>query len=269
MLIAAVAESLKLYVYSLDELAREPAVAKQLTSTTGFKAQAQFSPDSKEVFYLEAPGRIGVVNLEGRTRPLALTAEMDVDFSTQKAEVFTQVWTYLRDHFYDPGYHGADWTRLRADYEPRVAGARTPEEMRRLLNLMVGELNASHLGVSGPGTAVVTSTGRLGLRFDRAEYEQRGRLRVSEVIPLSPAALGGNIKPGDYLLAVDGRALDARTNLDELLNFKINRRVALTVASRPTARTGARWPCAPPTPRRRRRCSTASGSRRTAPTSRA
>jgi len=230
VLIAAVANQLNLYVYSLDELAREPAVAKQLTSTAGFKAQAQFSPDSKEVFYLEAPGRIGVVNLEGRARPLALMAEMDVDFSTQKAEVFTQVWTYLRDHFYDPGYHGADWRGLRAEYEPRVAGARTPEEMRRLLNLMIGELNASHLGVSGPGSAVVTSTGRLGLRFDRVEYEQRGRLRVGEVIPLSPAALGG-VKPGDYLLAVDGRALDARTNLDEVLNFKINRRVSLAVAS--------------------------------------
>jgi Tol biopolymer transport system component len=71
--IAAAANQLNLYVYSLDELAREPAVARQLTSTAGFKSFAQFTPDSKEVFYLEAPGRIQIVNLEGRVRPLAVT----------------------------------------------------------------------------------------------------------------------------------------------------------------------------------------------------
>ncbi|HEY0100094.1 MAG TPA: S41 family peptidase, partial [Pyrinomonadaceae bacterium] len=75
------------------------------------------------------------------------------------------------------------------------------------------------------------ATGRLGLRFDRHVYETTGRLRVTEIVPLSPAALAREIKPGDYLLAVDGREITARTNLDELLNYKINRRVSLTVAS--------------------------------------
>jgi C-terminal processing protease CtpA/Prc len=39
------------------------------------------------------------------------------------------------------------------------------------------------------------------------------------------------VKVGDYLLAIDGTQINARTNLDELLSYKINRRVALTVAS--------------------------------------
>ena len=104
------------------------------------------------------------------------------------------------------------------------------------MRLMVGELNASHLGVSNPFGSAVTNTGRLGLDFDRAEYEQSGRLRVSDVVPLGPAALARDssaadrtrpIKVGEYLLAVDGRTLDARTNLDELLNYKTGRRVTL------------------------------------------
>ncbi|HEX8351943.1 MAG TPA: S41 family peptidase, partial [Pyrinomonadaceae bacterium] len=115
----------------------------------------------------------------------------------------------------------------------------TTDEVRRLMRLMVGELNASHLGVSGPFGAAVTNTGRLGLDFDRAEYERTGRLRVSEVIPLGPAALARDaaapdrarpLKAGEYVLAVDGRQLDARTNLDELLNYKTGRRVTLAVA---------------------------------------
>ncbi|HEX7334007.1 MAG TPA: LpqB family beta-propeller domain-containing protein [Pyrinomonadaceae bacterium] len=229
-LIANAANQGNVYLYSLDELSREPAVAKQLTSTPGFKRWVQFSPDSKEIFFIES-GRIGVVNLEGRARSLAVAAELDVDFSREKMEVFRQGWSYLRDFFYDPGFHGANWEAVRAEYEPLIAGSRTPDEMRRLLNLMVGELDASHLGAGLPPGAFPPSTGRIGLRFDRREYEATGRLRVTEVIALSPAAIAGTIKVGDYLLAVDGRAIDQSTNLDDLLSFKINRRVSLTVAS--------------------------------------
>ena len=229
-LIANAANQANVYIYSLDELAREPAVAKQLTSTSGFKNWAQFSPDSKEIFFLEN-GRIGVVNLEGRTRSLTVTAEMDVDFSREKMEVFRQGWSYLRDFFYDPGYHGANWEAVRTQYEPLIEGSRTPDEMRRLLQLMVGELNASHLGAGAPPGGNQPTTGRIGLRFDRREYEASGRLRVTEVIALSPAAIAGSIKVGDYLLAVDGRTIDQATNLDEVLSYKIGRRVGLTVSS--------------------------------------
>jgi tricorn protease len=229
-MIANSANQANLYLYSIDELAREPAVARQLTATPGAKSSLQFTPDNKELFYLEN-GRISVVNLEARTRSLAVTAEMDVDFSREKMEVFHQAWSYLRDNFYDPNYHGTNWDHVRAEYEPLVAGARTSDEVRRLLQLMVGELNASHLGASAPQSTNQVTTGRLGLRFDRREYETAGRLRITEIIPLSPAALPGTIKVGDYLMAVDGRAIDGGVNLDEALSYKTGRRVLLTVTS--------------------------------------
>src|SRR5215207_355412 len=242
MLAGAVGQP-NIYRYPLDELAREPAVARQLTSTPGFKVDAQFSPDSQQVFYLEN-GRIQVAPLDQRQPPraLAVAAELDVDFAREKLEVFEQGWELMRDNFYDPQYHGADWRGLRAEIEPYVAGARTPDEVRRLMRLMVGELNASHLGVSGPFSPAQINTGRLGLDFDRAEYERSGRLKVSEVIPLGPAAVARDsaapdrmraVKVGEYLVAVDGRALDASVNLDELLNYKVGRRVTLTVAPAP------------------------------------
>lgn len=233
LLTAAAAGRQNLYVYPLDELAREPAVARQLTSTPGFKSDAQFSPDSKEVYYLEQ-GRINIAALDNRPpRALNVTAELDVDFAQEKHEVFRQAWTYLRDGFYDEKFHGANWEAVRAEYAPQIAGALTPDEMRRLLNLLVGELNASHLGVSAPqgGGGGGPVIGKLGLRFDRAEYERAGRLKVTEVIALSPAAVSRQLKPGDYLLAVDGVTINTRTNLDEMLAHKIGRRVALNVAA--------------------------------------
>ena len=84
LMIASVANQLNLYVFPLDELSKDPFVAKQLTSTAGNKSFAQFSPDSKEIHYLEQ-GKINIITVESRqTRPLAVTAEMDVDFARRE-----------------------------------------------------------------------------------------------------------------------------------------------------------------------------------------
>jgi tricorn protease len=229
-----------LHVYPLDENAQRGesgGSTRQLTSTRGSKSDAQFTPDSREVFYLEQ-GRINVVSLEARQpRQLNVTAELDVDFSQEKMEVFRQAWTYMRDGFYDDKFHSVNWDAVRGQYAPVIAGTRTPDEMRRALNLMMGELNASHLGASaggpgpGPGGGAPSGSGKLGLRFDRAEYENAGRFRVTEVFPLGPAAITKQIQPGDYLTSVDGALLNARTNLDEVLMRKAGRRVELKVAS--------------------------------------
>ena len=56
-------------------------------------------------------------------------------------------------------------------------------------------------------------------------------MKITEIIALSPAAVAGSIKAGEYLLAVDGAAITAKTNLDELLEGKTNRRVELTIAA--------------------------------------
>jgi Tol biopolymer transport system component len=231
LLTANAAGQQNLYLYSIDELAREPAVARQVTSTPGQKASPQFSPDTKEIYYLDE-GTIRVAPVErGESRRVNVTAELDIDFAAEKMEVFHQAWTLMRDYFFDPKMNGVDWNESRRRFGPRVAGARTPDEMRRVIAQMIGELNASHLGINPPPGQNTPSTGRLGLRFDAAEYERSGRLKITEVLPLGPAALGRTIEPGQYLLAVDGTRIDARTNLDRLLNHKIDRRVVLTVAS--------------------------------------
>ena len=230
LITAEAAGQVNLYTYTLDELGKEPAVARQLTSTPGRKSDAQWSPDGKEVFYLEG-GHINSITVENRqTKPLAVTAELDVNFDEEKREVFRQAWSYLNDNFYDSKFGGADWLGLREQYTPMVESAKTPDEVRRIISLMIGELNASHSGIGTPFAGVQGGTGRLGLRFDRDEYEKTGHLKVTEVITLSPAALGA-IKVGDLLAAVDGHAVDGKINLDELLQYKVDRRVMLTVQS--------------------------------------
>src|SRR6185503_19974997 len=113
-----------------------------------------------------------------------------------------------------------------------VAGVRTPDELSRVLKLMLGELNASHNGASGagPAGAQASNNGRLGVTFDRDAYESAGRLKVTRVIPLGPAAISKQIKAGDFILAVNGVNVSASTNLDEQLMHQVGKRVELRVA---------------------------------------
>jgi len=243
---AAVAGQPNLYLYPLD--LPTPAAggggaggrggrgggeraARQLTSTPGAKTHAQFSPDSREVYYLEA-GRPQAITIDNRTtRAIAANAEMDVNFDHEKMAVFEEAWAAQRDSFYDAKYHGADWNAVRKTYAPLIENSRTPDEMRAILRLMIGELNSSHSGVSAPaaggggGRGVV---GQLGLEFDRTEYEKSGKLRITEVLPHSPAELA-KIKVGSELRAVDGVAMGAHVNLDEQLQHKIDKRVVLSI----------------------------------------
>jgi Tol biopolymer transport system component/C-terminal processing protease CtpA/Prc len=233
-----------IYTYSLDEstaeLSREPRTPRQLTSTPGFKSDLAFSPTSKELFYLEG-GRgegsgVRSISLETRTpKPLALSASIDVDFDREKMVVFDEAWTTLDHRFFNPTFNGADWPALREQWRPYIAGARTGPELRRDINLLIGELNSSHSGISKPAQPAVR-TGRLGLRYDRTPFEKDGALIIREIVPLGPAALAIDEKGaplevhlGDKLLAVNNQPITASTNLDALLEDKSGKRTVLTL----------------------------------------
>ena len=231
-----------LYSYSLDELSREPPSPQALTADHRRKSGvAAFSPDSKSIAFL-GDGVVNVVTLEGdRQRSVAIDAEMDVDFDSEKPVVFQEAWDTLNHRFFDPTFHGQDWAALKARFAPYAAGARTSDELRRDILLMIGELNASHSGIarpaSGYGAAPKARVGDLGLRFEREPYEAGKGLRIREVVPLGPAALEGAIRPGDTLSAVNGTAIGPHTNLDQLLLDQIGKRTVLGVTG---AKGGAR-----------------------------
>ncbi len=217
-----------LYSYDLDELAREAPSAHQITSTRRRKSDVAFTPDSKDIVYLDG----GVVTQNGadgqRPKPVQISAEMTVDFDAEKTVVFDEAWSLLNRRFYDPKFHGKDWAALREQWRPYIEGARTGDELRRDISLMIGELDASHSGINS-GDRPPLRVGDLGLRFDRERYEAGKGLAVREVIALGPAAIEGSIKPGDAIETVDGDAIGPAVNLDQLLTDKIGKRVVLGV----------------------------------------
>lgn len=228
----------QLYLWSLDNLARETPTARPLTTTAGAKGSAQWSRDSRDVWYTEG-GRVTVMNVENRqARPVSISAELLVDFDTEKEAIFRQAWSYLSMNFFDERMNGVNWNGLAGTIEPYVMGSRNPDDLRRVLSLMVGELNASHLGVSGPsGAAPAIPVGRLGMRYARSSVEGSGTAgwTVGEVVAQSPADVAG-VRVGDVVTAVDGVRVGPGVPLDSVLMGKVNRRVAVTLSTNGVSR---------------------------------
>src|SRR6185436_14863741 len=98
--------------------------------------------------------------------------------------------------------------------------------------LMLGELNASHLGISGKLPTPDEYTADLGLIFDE-NYRGPG-LKIAEVLKLGPADKRGlNIKAGDLILAIDRVQLTDKVNVSQLLNNKTGEGVLLDVTPDP------------------------------------
>ena len=53
-------------------------------------------------------------------------------FDEEKKEVFHQAWTIVNETYYDPKFHGANWSDVRGQYARWIEASRTPDEVRRI-----------------------------------------------------------------------------------------------------------------------------------------
>jgi tricorn protease len=193
------------------------------------------------LYYLDGAGTLHLARTSGGgDRPgggtdsavLPFRIKMTVRTEEVYTEMFDQSWRYLSEHFYDAKFHGLDWDAVRAKYRPLVKHVALKEDLYALLYLMLGELNASHLGVRGYGPAPDEQTADLGLVFDES-YTGPG-LKVQEVLKRGPADRRGvTLFPGDLVLAIDGVEVAPTTDVSQLLNGKVGEPVVIQVATNP------------------------------------
>ncbi len=135
---------------------------------------------------------------------------MTIDQEEVFTEMFDQSWRALNESFYDGEFHGADWNAVRAKYRPLVKHIAMKEDLYTLISLMLGELNASHLGIAGKPPDPEQVTADLGLIFDDS-YRGPG-LSIAEILRGGPADQRGlAIQPGDLLLENRRNRFDSRT----------------------------------------------------------
>ena len=171
------------------------------------------------------------------------TAELTtvVDPRAEWRQMFSDAWRAQRDFFYDPNMHGVDWLKVREQYGALIEHCVTRWDVNFVLGEMLGELNASHAYRGGGDleTARERGVGLLGVDWELAD----GRYRIAKIVRGGPWDTdvrspldepGIEVSEGDWVLAVNGVALDPATSPWAAFDGLAGRTVALTVNSRPT-----------------------------------
>ncbi len=175
-------------------------------------------------------------------KTFAFSLYQETDLRDYQELAFLTAWGKLRDWYYDPDYHGADWNALKDKYRLAARNAQSQSVFSRVMLLLLGELNSSHLGFTdSEGSrkewdkyvsfqSWQTVTAHLGLIFDPAHTGSGWK--ILSVVPEGPADQAAlKLGPGDLVTAVDGRAVTSATDPTSVLNGPENRKVLLTVQS--------------------------------------
>jgi tricorn protease len=211
---------------------------------------------SKLLYRAEGDGPTGIIDAKPPDAPhkagdgaLKLDAmRVEVDPPQEWKEMFDEVWRQERDYFFEASMNGVDWQKIKDKYAQLLPFVADRYSLTYILGEMIGELSNSHTYVGGGDFPELhpVNVGLLG-----ADYEvdsASGMYRIKKIFtgenwdahtrsPLTEP--GVNVKEGDYLVAINGRALHAPHTPDELLTNTANEVVTLSVNSKPTA-DGAR-----------------------------
>ncbi|MCG8608581.1 PDZ domain-containing protein [bacterium] len=132
-------------------------------------------------------------------------------------QIFTDTWRRHRDFFYDPNMHQVDWNQLRKRYGALIEDARTRWDVSNIQSNLAAELSAGHTYTRGGDVERVSPrrTGFLGIDWEI----DNNKYRIKRIV--TPATWdtevrspfdqpGVDVRVGDYVLSVNGVALDPR-----------------------------------------------------------
>jgi tricorn protease len=200
---------------------------------------------SKEIKYYEVPKSDDGKTEDPKSVSLAGLVTTRVP-AEEWREIFAEVWRRYRDYFYVSNMHGYDWAGLRRKYQPLVEHVGHRADLNYVIGEMIAELTVQHAYIEG---------GDLGLpkrpfvALPGAQFEldaKSGRYRIAKIYagqneeeryrsPLTE--VGVDVHVGDYVLAINGRELEAGTDPYELLQAPADQPAEWRVAATPDGRS--------------------------------
>jgi tricorn protease len=162
-------------------------------------------------------------------------------------QIYNESWRQMRDFFYAPNMHGVDWKATKEKYAVMLPYVNHRMDLTYLIGELIGELNVGH-AYTGGGDVPKVEKIKMGLLGAKLSRDASGYFRIDKILeganfskdlrsPLTE--VGVNVKPGEYIIAVNGTQTKIVNDIYELLVNTADKQVELMVNSKPSA-DGAR-----------------------------
>ena len=183
--------------------------------------------DGSAIYVFSGRGITKVTLASGQTKRIDFSGEFEFKPKAERDYMFSHIWKQVKEKFYDPNLHGADWDYYRDNYAQFLPYIDNYFDFQEMLSELLGELNGSHTGARYRPAGGET-LGRLGVLYDLS-YAGDG-LRIAEVLPGGVLNLADSgIKAGDLIVAIDGHAVKAGENWFPLLAGKAGKKIVVKV----------------------------------------
>ena len=227
----------KLHLFDLEK-----EKETELGEVAGFRVSADrkkmLVKVGSELAILDLPS----AKLDLADRKLSLTdLKVRLDRRAEWNQIYNECWRQMRDFLFDPKLHGVDWAGMRRRYEPLLAHVQHRADLTFIIGEMIGELNIGHAYVGG-GDLPKPERIPLGLLGAVIQPDASGYFRIERILrghnwdskyrsPLTE--IGVEIRPGDYILAVQGQSTRGMTDLYSALVGTVGKPVVLRVNREP------------------------------------
>jgi tricorn protease len=177
-------------------------------------------------------------------RRIDFSVRLEIDIPAERRQVFEEAWRVMKNRFYDPKMHGADWAAAKDKYESLLPYIADTEELHNVIMEMIGDMNASHTGISAGGLIPgrVEQDERVQTRYPGFDMEAdtSGYFKVSYIYRKGPADHDYvKLAVGNYILGVNDKELKTSENYWKLFNILPGRKFEFLVNSKPS--TDGAW----------------------------
>lgn len=204
---------------------------KSLTSSDTKPRNIFLDKDSKNIYYTTKGGKLNRIKLkDDKKEPLPINASMNIDYTAESNQIFEEAWRAINDGFYDPNFHGHDWKELKNTYKPLAIKASTRLDFQSIFNWMLGQVNASHMGLRGGEDRLDLHKDKTGLLGLTIVPLKSGNVKVQYVTKNMPGERNvSKIQVGDIITAVNGISLSDGKNFYSLFNNLSNEKIYLNI----------------------------------------
>lgn len=203
-------ENGKMALWQLIEEPFEESKTEKIKGAEGFVSSFSLQKNNQ---YALVQGDIIKLNLSSNS-----AEKISIDYSFAKnlknefEQMFYEAWAVLDENYYDVNFNKINWEEVKQRYAAFLPFVENRDDIRKLLNNMMGELNTSHYGFNSNGaeesTLYKTITASTGIIFqNEAPYTVDYTVK-NDVADFAD----GRIQKGDLLVAVNNTRIDSKQN---------------------------------------------------------